>query len=206
MKKLLMACFISGVLPTAASAAVVFSENWDSYDSLVPTSTNFLYYPVNTSNGGLAGWSINNVDLSRAPNYGAISGISVDLNGLGLGGVSANFATTPGVTYTVTFDRSFNGSSAGSTPPVNVYFGEFLPTSVFYFAGVGSETQSYTATGSVGFLAFISGGSGTGGSVIDNIVVSDNSVAAIPEPGEWAMMLFGLGIVGTIAKRRRAIA
>jgi hypothetical protein len=42
MKKLLMACFISGVLPTAASAAVVFSENWDSYDFPVPISTNFL--------------------------------------------------------------------------------------------------------------------------------------------------------------------
>ena len=31
-------------------------------------------------------------------------------------------------------------------------------------------------------------------------------VAAVPEPAEWAMMLAGLGLVGAIAKRRRARA
>jgi hypothetical protein len=38
---------------------------------------------------------------------------------------------------------------------------------------------------------------------IDNITVQ---VTAVPEPGEWAMMLAGLGIVGAIARKRKSIA
>jgi PEP-CTERM motif len=36
---------------------------------------------------------------------------------------------------------------------------------------------------------------------IDNISVS---VTAVPEPGTWAMLLAGMGVVGTLARRRRA--
>ena len=32
---------------------------------------------------------------------------------------------------------------------------------------------------------------------------TDSAVTPVPEPGEWAMMLAGLGIVGLIARRRR---
>lgn len=43
-----------------------------------------------------------------------------------------------------------------------------------------------------------------GGYQFDNIRVE--SVAAIPEPGTWAMMLGGFGLVGFAARRRRGVA
>lgn len=37
------------------------------------------------------------------------------------------------------------------------------------------------------------------------VAVDIGPVAAVPEPGEWAMMLAGLGAIGVIARRRRKI-
>ena len=39
-------------------------------------------------------------------------------------------------------------------------------------------------------------------SSIDNIRIYDQ-VSAVPEPGEWAMMLAGLGVVSAIARKRK---
>lgn len=38
---------------------------------------------------------------------------------------------------------------------------------------------------------------------IDNLVVSTNAVAAIPEPSTYALMLAGLGLVGWAVRRRK---
>jgi PEP-CTERM motif len=44
---------------------------------------------------------------------------------------------------------------------------------------------------------------GAQGGTIDNIRLTQDAVAAVPEPGEWAMMLAGLSVVGLIARRRK---
>ncbi len=44
-----------------------------------------------------------------------------------------------------------------------------------------------------------------GGVVLDVIYNADNiTIAAIPEPEQYLMMLAGLGLIGAIARRRRA--
>jgi hypothetical protein len=51
------------------------------------------------------------------------------------------------------------------------------------------------------------GGTGTSvtnGFYIDNVSVQLDNVSAVPEPGEWAMMLAGLAIVSGLAKRRKS--
>jgi hypothetical protein len=48
------------------------------------------------------------------------------------------------------------------------------------------------------------GGLGTGGVAYTMSITGLTPVSPIPEPGEWAMMLCGLGVVGAIARRRRA--
>jgi Protein of unknown function (DUF642)/PEP-CTERM motif len=195
LKKLLIASALSlGMAASASAATVVFSENWDSYNPLVPSPNEYLNY----ANGSILGaWTLNDVDLIRVPNYGAISGISLDLNGFNPGSISRNFSTVVGQVYKLTFDRSFNEPA-----PFKVQFGS---TPATYSAGnVSPNTVFFTGNGNVATLTFSSTGiappsNGAGGSVIDNIVVT-----AVPEPGEWAMMMAGLGVVGLIARRRRA--
>jgi PEP-CTERM motif len=53
----------------------------------------------------------------------------------------------------------------------------------------------------------ISGNAAGSGNVywgVNQVQFDITSVSAVPEPGEWAMMLAGLGVVGAVARRRKA--
>jgi hypothetical protein len=59
------------------------------------------------------------------------------------------------------------------------------------------------------YYAFVTGGSAySGGTLTDASVDYTLSVGAVPEPGEWAMMVAGLGLMGLLQRRRsgRAVA
>jgi hypothetical protein len=81
----------------------------------------------------------------------------------------------------------------GVTAPPGAGLGTFDPSAVGEYT---FKLAAYTSTGSVftGNLNLY----GTEAFNTSMVVVS-----AIPEPGEWAMMLAGLGVVGAIARRRR---
>jgi hypothetical protein len=64
-----------------------------------------------------------------------------------------------------------------------------------------SGSLLFTATSDSAVLQFSSLVGGPRGAVIDDI-----TVAAVPEPHEWVMMLAGLGLVGWVAGRRRRAA
>jgi hypothetical protein len=44
------------------------------------------------------------------------------------------------------------------------------------------------------------------GSTLEAVGLDNVTIAAVPEPHEWAMMLAGLGIVGWVARRQRGAA
>jgi hypothetical protein len=80
-----------------------------------------------------------------------------------------------------------------------------LMDSVSHNTGSGSNLnwQSYSsvfqATSSTSTLSFVNtAGGANGGLFIDNI-----SVAAVPEPATWAMMLLGFGLIGAGMRRRK---
>ncbi len=192
LKKFLFAVAILGT--SAAQAAPLFTDNFDS-DTLGLNSIAF--------NGG---WSVSGgtVDLIGAPGFFDLvpgNGRYVDLDGsTGKAGIFANsFDVSNGMTYTLSFDLAGNHRGAG-TDTVVVNFGSGSQT--FTRAATdGFQTfqLSYTATGTgkVGF-SFIDQGGDNQGALLDRV-----SVAAVPEPETYAMLLGGLGLLGFVARRRR---
>ncbi len=95
---------------------------------------------------------------------------------------------------------SFSGSSGGGTPVLNGSFNyntvkiEYWPTNADGFLGSGISA-SYNLSrnqGNLGALAALYGAGLSGG-----------SVSSVAEPGEWALMSSGLGLLGFIATRRQ---
>jgi len=196
----LLAAALTAALAGAASAAPLFSDNF------------------NTANGGTPA-----VPWNGNPNWN-VSGGTVDLIGSGPGGTAFNFlpgnglyvdlvgtGTPPGQlsttqtfgpgTYQVTF--SLAGSNTSSTAPetVTVSLGNWSTT----IAGIpfNQPFTTYTflaTTTTTGSLSFQnSGPSDNIGALLDNVTVS-----TVPEP--ISLVLFGSLVVGGIVAVRRRMA
>jgi len=184
-------------LSAGAQAAPVFSDNFDAN--------------AGELNAVPAGWTVTGgtVDIiGSGTNWDYIpgSGKFIDLDGStnqpGL--LARSFNTIAGMTYTATFDLA--GNHVVGYPDNDTVAVSFGTASQSYsnFAknqGWTTFTLNFTAatTGST-VLSFKNSGSDNVGLLLDNV-----NVAAVPEPGEWAMMLAGLGIVGFMARRRRTV-
>ncbi len=94
---------------------------------------------------------------------------------------------------------SFSGSSGGGAPILNGSFNysmvkiEYWPTNAdgFLGSGISASYDLRTNQGSLGALAALYGAGLSGG-----------VTSPVPEPGEWALMLSGIGLLGFIATRR----
>lgn len=135
---------------------------------------------------GVAQDGVNYVELDTAGN----GGISQTITGSGLATLSFWYSARPFTGYTNDLMVSFGNLTA------TVLQGAYNMTTDHVW-------QQFTATVDMGTsgsatLSFYGAGvsDGFGGS-LDNI-----SVTAVPEPESYAMLLAGLGLIGTIARRR----
>lgn len=171
----------------------------------------------------LPGWTIlyNSVDRVVNTYWQASDGdYSLDLNGTGAVGsamcltgcwsaISQTFATVAGASYLLSFDLSGNPDGPPTTKSlfVNVVSGaggggswfDVFDTTGISKAAMGWTTinHAFTAMADLTTLQFFSltDSSSQFGPVIDN-------VAVVPEPGTYAMLLAGLGLLGFMARRR----
>lgn len=96
------------------------------------------------------------------------------------------------------------GTPNGTNTPDNLFNidNAFKPSSPFvslaglYFGSATSQYNLFSQNGSYELYQ------ATGGAYTSNSVGS-LSVAAVPEPGAWALMLLGLGVMGSSMRRRR---
>jgi hypothetical protein len=189
-----------------ASAATILSE---TFQTIANPPGDTLYSTVNGGNtfSGVNTWLVggNSIDIINN-NYGAPDGsIGIDLNGNAPGSISTTVATAAGLSlFTLSFDSSVNtypgysGQTLSWT--VGSQTGVFTPEP----GGPNSLTVQWYATGGSPINVSFAGDPNTSayGPTIDNIRL-DQVVSAVPEPGEWAMMLAGLAMVGAISRKRK---
>ncbi|WP_226896209.1 MULTISPECIES: PEPxxWA-CTERM sorting domain-containing protein [Sphingosinicellaceae] len=120
---------------------------------------------------------------------------------------------TPGKEYVVSFDwgaSQLQNRQGPTTEQLAVGFGNATQTTAIVanssqgFSGWMHESFTFHAKSTSQVLSFLSNGTPVG---LPPIAVLDGvSVAAVPEPAMWGLMLVGFGLVGTAVRRRRPSA
>jgi hypothetical protein len=182
-------------------ASIIFSENFNSVpDGLNKTGT-IGNFTVTTGNVDVLGTNPTNEfsTLCVSPE----TGNCIDLDGSKTGAISStSISVTPG-SYILAFD--LNGSQRGSSTSTTVTFAGFTHTYVLASASTNAFSIPLTiTTAGTSKIVFTSNTSGSRGSLIDNVSLSNvTRTAGVPEPATGLLMLGGLALA-VITRRRRS--
>jgi hypothetical protein len=191
----------------------------------VPESWGGLtYYTDGTHPGNVAlpGWNVEfgSVDLTGTHTVWGPADMgpySLDINGWSPGVISQNFATVAGDAYTVSFAFSRNQAGSPNDPvkakvDIDNTSNQLLlatqPVSVSYEdPNFGTPSNMLWEHDTFHFVAISDQTTIRLSAVTDSnagVFFDTVSVAGVPEPAAWALMIAGFGGVGAVLRRRRA--
>lgn len=190
----LSAAVLTAALAGAATAAPLFSDNFDTENG-GNTALNYT---------GFTKWNVSGrgtVDLVKSGDFGLLgSGLFVDLDGSnGNAGLFSTKSTFGPGTYEVKF--TLGGSQRGGTESVTVTLGDWS-TTISNIPSSQPFNTPYTflvTTTTTGSLSFQNAGGDNVGALLDNVVVSP-----VPEP--VSLVVFGSLVVGGMVAVRRRMA
>ena len=131
------------------------------------------------------------------------------ITGAPFGGVSQTIATNAGQEYTLSFYlgsytrrwggppvsilASANGTAQTFTVSTVSDASTWTPFSMLFTASSANTTVSLTGAAGVEYIG------------LDNVSVDPGAIAGVPEPGSYALIALGLGLVGMAKRRRKAV-
>lgn len=231
MRGLFLAAAIAALVIQPAAAAPIFSDNFNGENGGASAASYAAFANFNSfasvdlfsgaSIGGACAGSCVGLDNSDAEGgflgskatYAFAAGDTVrltfDLGGSGQAGDldlwSAGFDFGTMSVALSSYGSNFAGTDVdgGSTNTFNFTFGDLVSgaaplvtRSVFFTAAeAGTFTFNFSAQSYDGH-----------GPLLDNIILSNSGVAAVPEPGSWALMIAGFAVSGLAMRRRAGIA
>ncbi len=196
MKKIILAAALGALAATTAQGATLVNGSFESGPN--PGS----YTTLGTGDTSITGWTVESGTIDYIGSYwqAGQGSRSIDLAGNSVGTLSQIIADTiVGQTYKVSFLVSKNPDGGLPLRSGTVAFGGQV--SAFAYSAPNSTSNmnwqqasyTFTATSTSTRLAF--SGDGTAGCCFGP-ALDAVSIAAVPEPATWAMMIGGFGMIG----------
>lgn len=180
MKRAAVALALAGVFGSAQAATVVLTGSDFPYSLGTDPSAANIYSVTHTSG------SFNDVFTFNLSKVSDVVSGAVSLFLPGINGAPSNYEITGG-TLSLFSDPGGDGMAGTNTKVATVAFG----------SGNGTLAVNNVAAGSYFWEL-----SGNAVGVHGGAYLYSTDTAPVPEPGTYAMMLAGLGLLGFIAKRR----